>query len=227
MHFDILVEDFSGKQLLDIIVPQIINSHKNTYKVYSYKGCGRIPKDLHTTQDPVKRILLEQLPSLLQGFGKRNINSRYDAAVIIVVDCDKRDCKTFKQELINVLSICNPRPVAFFRIAIEEMEAWLLGDKTAVQVAYPKYNADEYDKYKHDSIVGTWEKLADITLSVDMAKLLKKSNFAVVGKQKSDWARNIGKHMDVHHNASQSFNCFKNKLEELAIADSKEYCNDK
>jgi hypothetical protein len=227
MHFDILVEDFSGKQLLDIIVPKIIDSPKNTYKVHSYKGCGRIPKDLHTTQDASKRILLEQLPRLLQGYGKRNINSGYDAAVIIVVDCDKRDCKTFKQELVNVLSVCNPKPVAFFRIAIEEMEAWLLGDKTAVQTVYPKYNTDEYDKYRQDSIIGTWEKLADITLSVDMAKSLKQSNFAVVGKQKSDWAINIGKHMDVHNNASQSFKCFKNKLEELATAGSKEVCNDK
>ncbi|GHT50265.1 hypothetical protein FACS1894102_5660 [Spirochaetia bacterium] len=59
MHFEILVEDSSGKELLDIIVPKIIDISIHTYKIIKYKGCGRIPKDLKTTQDPQKRILLD------------------------------------------------------------------------------------------------------------------------------------------------------------------------
>ena len=36
-----------------------------------------------------------------------------------------------------MLNMCNPQPKTLFRIAIEEVEAWLLGDRAAVKVAYP------------------------------------------------------------------------------------------
>ncbi len=42
MHFEILVEDLSGKKALDILVPKILgNTH--SFVVHSYKGIGRIP----------------------------------------------------------------------------------------------------------------------------------------------------------------------------------------
>lgn len=213
MHFEILIEDLSGKELLEIIVPKIINTPKNTYKIIPYKGLGRLPKDLRSTQDPSKRILLEQLPRLLKGYGKSFTESE---VIIVVVDSDRRPCREFKQELNNVLAVCNPKPNAFFRIAIEEIEAWLLGDKTAIQKAYPNMDNQEYTSYQQDSVIGTWEKLADITLSSKAAKSLKKAAFYEAGRQKTEWAQNIGTYMDVHNNASPSFNCFKQKLEELA-----------
>jgi hypothetical protein len=212
MHFEILVEDISGTDLLNIIVPQIIGV-RHTAKIRTYKGCGHIPKDLKTRQDPKNRILLEQLPRLLKGYGK---SFTQNEVIIVVVDCDDRVCKEFKQKLNSVLASCIPAPQAFFRIAIEEMEAWLLGDVSALQKAFPKYDKLKYDTYKQDSIIGTWEKLADITLPIDAARRLKKDPFFVVGKQKSDWAKKIGIYMDVHNNVSPSFNCFKNKLEQLA-----------
>jgi hypothetical protein len=214
VHFEILVEDISGKELLEIIVPQIIAGTSSTYTIHSYKGCGRIPKNLRTKQDASKRILLEQLPRLLQGFGKTFAGSGYNAAVIVVVDCDNRNCVEFKEELVAVLESCNPKPTAFFRIAIEEMEAWLLGDETALEKAYPKYDKAAYDAYKQDSIIGTWERLSDIVLLKDSEKL-KKAMFFEAGKKKTEWARNIGKYMNIHKNTSPSFNCFKKKIEEL------------
>jgi len=212
MHFEILVEDVSGKKFLEIIVPKIIDSTVNTYRIFSYKGIGRIPKNLHKTHDPAKRILLEQLPRLLQGYGK-SLNPD-DSVVIVVVDCDKRDCQVLKKELISVLDACILKPRTFFRIAIEEMEAWLLGDKEALLAAYPKSNVHEYDYYKPDRVINTWEKLADITLHAD-SKILKKAPWFEIGKQKIEWAQRIGPHMNVQNNASPSFNCFKQKLEEL------------
>ena len=51
MHFEILVEDQSGKKALDILIPKIIdNQHK--FKVRHYKGIGHIPKKL---TNPTKR----------------------------------------------------------------------------------------------------------------------------------------------------------------------------
>jgi hypothetical protein len=216
MHFDILVEDISGKKLLEAIVPKIVGA-PHSWEIFSYKGCGVIPKGLRTRQDASKRILLEQLPRLLQGFGRRNSKPGWEnAVVIVVVDCDNRNCVGFKNELVNLLDSCNPKPNAFFRIAIEEIEAWILGDEKALRTVYPKYNKTLYERYQQDSIIGTWEKLADITLNSTDAVKIKRGSYQEIGLQKSYWAEHIGKNMDVQHNVSPSFNCLKKKLEELA-----------
>jgi hypothetical protein len=214
MHFEIFIEDISGKNLMDILVPKIISPSKNTFNIHPYKGIGKIPEDLHELPDPKKKLLLNKLPAILKAHAKwLNPN---DCAIIVIVDCDRRDCKTFKQELVNILDQCDPKPNVFFRIAIEEIEAWLLGDKTAIEKAYPRMNQREYAEYKQDKAMGTWEKLADITLPRDTAKRLKKAAYFEIGKQKIEWARKIGAYMDINHNESPSFNCFKQKLEELA-----------
>ena len=43
MHLEILVEDQSGKQALDILVPKLIED-THTFVVHPYRGIGRIPK---------------------------------------------------------------------------------------------------------------------------------------------------------------------------------------
>lgn len=66
MHFEILVEDLSGKKALDILIPKIIDMNAgHTFRVHSYKGIGHIPRDLQSVSDPSKRILLERLPKLI------------------------------------------------------------------------------------------------------------------------------------------------------------------
>ncbi|HRJ53153.1 MAG TPA: hypothetical protein PLE99_10310, partial [Candidatus Thiothrix moscowensis] len=69
MHFEILVEDQSGKKMLEILVPTLI-SNKHTYKIVSYKGIGKIPVNMRDTKTASNRILLENLPKLLKGYGK-------------------------------------------------------------------------------------------------------------------------------------------------------------
>ena len=61
MHFEILVEDQSGKKALDILVPKIVGE-EHTFKVFPYKGIGRIPRNMRDTQNAAKRILMENLP---------------------------------------------------------------------------------------------------------------------------------------------------------------------
>ena len=58
MHFEILVEDQSGKKALDILIPKIIGD-AHTFITHSYKGIGRIPRNMRDTDDASKRILLE------------------------------------------------------------------------------------------------------------------------------------------------------------------------
>ena len=56
MHFDILVEDLSGKKAIDILIPKIIKN-KATYNVVDYRGIGHIPKNQKSAIEVNKRIL--------------------------------------------------------------------------------------------------------------------------------------------------------------------------
>lgn len=128
MHFEILVEDQSGKKMLDILIPKIIDE-THTFKIYSYKGIGRIPRNLVVDANPAKRILLDQLPRLLRGYGQTfaDYPPDYPAAVIVVCDLDDKCLNAFRSELLALLQFCTPQPTTRFCIAIEEGEAWLLG----------------------------------------------------------------------------------------------------
>jgi len=218
VHLEILVEDQSGKKALDILVPKIIGD-EHTFKVRSYKGMSRIPKNMKDTDDAGKRILSDNLPKLLKGYGKTfdSYPADYSATVILVCDLDKRCFKIFRQELLAILNACNPKPETRFCISIEEGEAWFLGDINAVKNAYPKAKDAILNSYVNDSICGTWEKLADAVYAGGAQKLSVKG-FQVVGEQKSKWAEDITPHMNITQNMSPSFCYFRDKLQELVSA---------
>jgi len=215
MHFEILVEDASGKIALESILGKILgpNGQDHTYRIISYKGIGRIPTDLKGKTDPQKRILLDRLPKLLRGYGKSLQNS--PAAVIVVVDLDDKDCLVFKQDMLDILDDCNPKPTTLFRIAIEEGEAWLLGDRNAVKAAYPRAKEQFLNDYEQDSICGTWEKLADAVYPGG-AQELKRLGWPHTGQTKCEWANNIAPHLDVENNQSRSFQIFCDGIRNLA-----------
>ena len=215
MHFEVLVEDQSGKKALDILIPKIIGD-QHTFKVMGYGGVGRIPKNLTSSTDTRKRILLDRLPRLLRGYGKTfaGYPAGYHAAVILVCDLDDRCLKAFRRELFTVLSASNPKPETRFCIAMEEGEAWLLGDIPAIRAAYPKAKDDVLNRYENDSIRGTWELLAD-AVYVGGSSDLKKKGWQAVGREKSEWSEKIAPLMDVDSNASPSFQYFRKKMHEL------------
>ena len=62
--------------------------------------------------------------------------------------------------MLEVLEAYNPRPATLFRIAIEEIEAWLLDDRNAVKAAYLRAKIAVLDRYEQDGICDTWEVLA-------------------------------------------------------------------
>ncbi|GAB1072050.1 hypothetical protein [Shewanella algae] len=218
MHFEILVEDQSGKKALDVLVPKIIGTD-HTFSIHSYKGIGRIPKNFNTTGNPDKRILLTQLPKLLRGYGKAfaNYPEDYPAAVILVCDLDNKCLRTFRQELIDILNACEPRPQTRFCIAVEEGEAWFLGDIQAIKSAYPRAKDNVLNGYVNDSICGTWECLADAVYNGGSLALSSKG-WQAIGAEKSQWSEKISPYMDIETNASPSFVYFRQKLLELAGA---------
>ena len=214
MHFEVLVEDRSGSIAVEQILEKILGSDRSihSWRLHAYKGIGRLPRNLHAVVDKQKRLLLNQLPSLLRGYGK---SLQEGNAVIVVVDLDRRDCITFKRELLDVLDACNPRPRTLFRIAIEESEAWLLGDRSAVKSAYPKARQSTLNGYVQDSICDTWELLADAIHPGGSARL-KRKGYPVTGEAKSEWARNIAPHLDIDQNQSKSFQVFCDGIRKLA-----------
>lgn len=215
MHFEILIEDISGKTALEILVPKIIDTERHTFKIHSYKGAGRIPKDLKPKSDPKKRVLLDQLPRLIQGHGKTFAGTpNYSAVLIVVCDLDDRCLNAFRKELFDCVDKCNLKPETYFCIAIEEGEAWYLGDLEAIKKAYPGAKSAILNLYKNDSICGTWEKLADAIFVGGSARLSKVSG--QIGKEKSNWAHKISPHMNVDKNLSQSFCYFRDKLRQVS-----------
>ena len=135
--------------------------------------------------------------------------------MVVVVDLDRADCATFKQELLAVLNACSPRPRTLFRIAIEEGEAWLLGDRDAVKAGYPNANDAVLNNYRQDSICGTWEVLADAVHPGGSAQL-QRAGYPTAGKAKCEWAGRIAPHMDVNRNLSASFRVFRDGVRDLA-----------
>ena len=217
MHFEVLVEDQSGKKALDILIPKIIGD-QHTFRVIEYRGIGHIPKNLKSSTDASKRILLNQLIRLLRGYGKTfaGYPANYPAAVIVVCDLDDKCLKVFRQELFRVLNACNPRPVTQFCIAIEEGEAWWLGDIPAIKTAYPNARDNVLNGYTNDAICGTWELLAD-AISQGGATGLERKGWRAVGREKSIWAERIAPNMNVEVNKSPSFRYFRQKIQELMV----------
>ena len=217
MHFEVLVEDQSGKKALDILIPKIIGD-QHTFRVIEYRGIGHIPKNLKSSTDASKRILLDQLIRLLRGYGKTfaGYPANYPAAVIVVCDLDDKCLKAFRQELFTVLNACNPRPETRFCIAIEEGEAWLLGDIPAIKTAYPNARNNILNGYTNDAICGTWELLAD-AISQGGATGLRNKGWRTVGREKSIWATRIAPNMDAKNNKSPSFRYFRQKIQELMV----------
>ena len=216
MHFEVLVEDQSGKKALDILIPKILGNTTHTFKVHPYKGIGIIPKNMGGVSDPSKRILLDNLPKLLRGYGKTFAGRQgYKEAVILVCDLDDKCLKAFRRELFEILNACHPAPDTRFCIAIEEGEAWFLGDLNAVKKAYPKAREGTLASYENDSICGTWELLADAVYPGG-ASALRSKGWQAVGAEKSKWAEEIPPYMVINNNHSPSFQYFVTKLRELA-----------
>lgn len=215
MHFEILVEDLSGKTALNILIPKVIRID-DTFRVISYRGIGHIPKDLQSRTDVQNRILLDRLPDLLRGYGKTYFSNpaKQHAALLVVCDLDKKCLKTFRQNLLAILNECNPEIETRFCIAVEEGEAWFLGDLAAIRKAYPDAKSSILNRYQNDSICDTWELLADAIYPGGSIKL-KEKGWQAVGREKSEWAARITPNMNINKNNSPSFCYFRDKISEL------------
>ncbi len=157
-----------------------------------------------------KDDLLKNAPARLKGYAAwLPENWR----ILVLVDRDDDDCLVLKAEMENMAAAAGlltktaVRHGQCFqvvnRIAIEELEAWFIGDWLAVQTAYPRVPATLPQKagFRDPDAVagGTWEALE---------RVLKKAGYFGAGLRKVELARAVAPQMELSRNQSRSFQAF-------------------
>ena len=93
------------------------------------------------------------------------------------------------------------------RLAIQELESWILGDFHAIHAVYSRIpeTLGTHTKYKNpDTLGNTWESLH---------ALLKKSGYCGDTYPKIEVARKVAQHIDPYVNQSPSFEIFLQGIE--------------
>lgn len=211
MHFQFLIEDLSGKVLIKHIMEKLICQYDNiTYDCKSFKGLGGLNISGNVAKVKTDK-LLNDLLIFLRGFDKSL--QGISAVLVVVLDNDKRNTDEFRDQLemqaqLSMISIDH-----VFCIAVEEIEAWLLGDREALLSAYPDIRITLLKDYVQDSICGTWEVLANAVYKGGIKRFKKDCpTYREVGKYKSEWANKIGEYMNLNRNISPSFQQFISEL---------------
>lgn len=155
-----------------------------------------------------KQDLLKKLPQRLKGLSWIPKDHR----IVVLVDEDRQDCLALKAQLeaaareAGLLTKTAANGGIFTvlnRIAVEELEAWFLGDLPAIQAAYPRFKpshvAAANRRYPDAVKGGTCEALE---------RALQQAGYYSTGLPKIEVARTIADHMDVARNTSTSFKQF-------------------
>lgn len=207
MHYQFLVEDRSAEALIDTVMLKIKSNNESvTYGCRSFRGIGGFTKR-NTVKETRTGKLLNDLATYLRGFDKSL--QHYPTVIVVVLDNDDRDTVSFQEQLKEVAGINHITVDHIFCIAVEKIEAWLLGDEAALLAAYPQAKLPVLHSYVQDSICGTWELLADAIYPGGHQKMIKDALlYTEIGKMKFEWAHNIGMQLNLAGNRSPSFRYF-------------------
>jgi Domain of unknown function (DUF4276) len=167
MRLHVLVEGESEARFLRRWLPRLLPSV--AFKVYPHQGKGRLPRVGVRLESPPGDGLLDQLVAKLNAFG-RSLDPSTDR-VVVLVDADTEDCLALKARLLEALDRCPQKPVVLFRIAVEELEAFYLGDVEAVRRAFPASRLHRLKTYIQDSVCGTAELFGAIIGARGMDKV--------------------------------------------------------
>lgn len=203
MRVHLLVEGESEALFLRLWLPKFMPSL--AFRVYPHQGKGRLPKSGARLERPIGEGLLDQLIAKLRAFGHA-LDPSTDR-VLVLVDADKDDCRELKSRLLGALEACPRKPDVLFRIAVEELEAFYLGDRAALRRAFPRANLGRLKSYEQDSICDTAEFLQEVVRSRTVDKV--------------GWAALMGRELGITWfgpaaNRSPSFQQFCRGLSRLA-----------
>ncbi len=212
-----LVEDRSGGLIIAGLLEKALLpfKDKNTVKSWQlsirpHRGVGSLPRDLNKRPEPLTSNLLGLLPAKLRAYRKLEPGEGADV-ILVVLDSDEKDSRKLFNSIRFAARSIAPKKSVIIGLAVEELEAWLLGDREAILKAYPKANRKVLEAYEQDSICGTWEVLARSIMG-DKAQELIETGYPAVGMYKAEWAAKIAPHLDPEANRSPSFKRFYKAL---------------
>lgn len=201
MKIELLVEEISAKAALDQLLPRLLPGHSCRVRVFE------------GWQD-----LLGQLKVLLQGYHKRIFwEGQTELRVVVLLDGDgicarRKAALEAKAAEAGLLTKTTAGPGEVFhvlnRIAVQELEAWWLGDREAIMAAYPGVKPHHFKGTDRDS--DTSLKPNDVLWGV-----LKQGRYFLTGKRKTQWATDISQQLNLEENTSASFQAFRQGLAAL------------
>lgn len=192
MRLEILVEEASAEPVVRRLLSLIDSSL--VYDVRVFQG---------------KPDLLKQLPSRMAGY--RDWARAEDVRILVLCDEDREDCRDLKNQMEEAaitagLSTKSSSGSLNFRvvnrIAVEELEAWLLGDHEALCAAFPRVPTSYHRRARYrqpDEIRGGTAEALE--------KLLKDHGYHSSGLRKVEAASAISRFMVIDQNKSPSFRC--------------------
>jgi Domain of unknown function (DUF4276) len=185
MSIRFLVEGKSEQAFLELWCAKIPGLPE--VRVFVHEGRGELPSDVDAKPGSRNRSLLHQLPAKLRSFEQTCTKSD---AVVVLIDLDNDDLETLRSSIENLAEKVAPSTNVRVCFAVEELEAFYLGDLAAIKRAYP--NADHARARNHtpDEICGTWELFGSI-IDDDRG-------------DKVGWAKVMGKSVTVHASKSRS-----------------------
>jgi hypothetical protein len=200
MHIEFLLEEPSAEAFLADFMPKIVPA-ETSCSFIRFQG---------------KTDLLANLENRLKGY--RDWLPKH-WRIVVLIDEDRQDCVKLKAELDSAAAAAGLKTkskaekgafVVLNRIAVEEIEAWFLGDVEGLRTAYPGVPASlgSRENFRDPDAVagGTWEALE---------RVLQKAGYFPGGLGKIELARTMAQHLNSGRNQSRSFRCFVEGIDAL------------
>lgn len=202
MTIHILVEGASERAFLERWLPRLLPSQY--VRVHPHQGKGSLPRVWNAPPDKKARGLLDQLPAKLRGLAQA-LDPHSDG-ILVLLDADNDEPDVLRASIAAVVEQCAPQLRLRVSVAVEETEAFYLGDLRALQRAYPNADHEKARSYQPDSICGTWELFGEIV--------------GDGGGNKVAWAEAMGPYVTTRaaESRSPSFRCMLQAVGELVSA---------
>lgn len=202
MQIEFLLEEESAEDALRQLLPRLLPSHY----VPRFRALGGW------------QALLDHLPTLLRGYRKRMAQPGQQAlGIVVLLDADgvaerrlaALEAAAKAADLTTLGQVAEGADFQVFNaLAIQELEAWFLGDRDAIMVAFPRVKPHHFKGIDREP--ESHPKPNEV-----LWRILQAAGLYTTGKRKREWAETIAPHLDPARNTSTSFQYFCEGLAQL------------